>query len=193
MSNSVRLHRRQPTRLPSPWDSPGNNTGVGCHFLLQWMKVKSESEVAQSCLTPSDPTDCSLPGSSIHGIFQARVLERVAIAFSDKQLEILTNYMLHPTLVYLYIINSGYLPRVIILEHIFHYIYFLKNLFLTVIALYLLFTMFLPQRRYPTFKVKGGSLEELTHIQGKEQWLHFPGATGKRYPKSRVRETQVRQ
>ena len=62
-------HRRQPTRLPRPWDSPGKNTGVGCHFLLQCMKVKSESEVAQSCLTVSDPMDCSLPGSSVHGIF----------------------------------------------------------------------------------------------------------------------------
>ena len=80
MSNSVRPHRRQPTRLPHPWDSPGKNTGVGCHFLLQCMKVKSESEVAQSCLTFSDPMDCSLPGSSIHGIFQARVLEWGAIA-----------------------------------------------------------------------------------------------------------------
>ena len=69
----------QPTRLPRPWDSPGKNTGVGCHFLLQCMKVKSESEVAQSCLTLSDPMDCSLPGSSIHGIFQARVLEWAAI------------------------------------------------------------------------------------------------------------------
>ena len=69
MSNSVRPHRRQPTRLPRPWDSPGKNTGVGCHFLLQCMKVKSESEVAQSCLTSSDPMYCSLPGSSIHGIF----------------------------------------------------------------------------------------------------------------------------
>ena len=66
----------------SPGDSPGKNTGVGCHFLLQCMKVKRESEVVQSCLTPSDPTDCSLAGSSIHGIFQARVLEWVAIAFS---------------------------------------------------------------------------------------------------------------
>ena len=83
MSNSVRPHRRQPTRLPIPWDSPGKNTGVGCHFLLQCMKVKSESEVVQSCPTLSDPMDCSLPGSSIHGIFQARVLEWVAIAFSD--------------------------------------------------------------------------------------------------------------
>ena len=85
MSDSVRSHRRQPTRLPRPWDSPGKNTGVGCHFLLQCVKVKSESEVAQSCPTPSDPMDCSLPGSSIHGIFQARVLEWGAIAFSSPQ------------------------------------------------------------------------------------------------------------
>ena len=70
------------TRLPCPWDSPGKNTGVGCYFLLQCVKVKSESEVAQSCLTLSDPMDCSLPGSSVHGIFQARVLEWDAIAFS---------------------------------------------------------------------------------------------------------------
>ena len=67
MSDSVRLHRRQPTRLPRPWDSPGKNTGVGCHFLLQCMKVKSESEAAQSCPTLSDPMDCSPPGSSVHG------------------------------------------------------------------------------------------------------------------------------
>ena len=82
MSDSVRAQRRQPTRLPCPWDSPGKNTGVGCHFLLQCMKVKSEREVAQSCPTPSDPMDCSLPGSSVHGIFQARVLEWGATAFS---------------------------------------------------------------------------------------------------------------
>ena len=82
MSDSVRPHRPLPTRLPCPWDSPGKNTGVGCHFLLQCMKVKSESEVAQLCLTLSDPMDCSLLGSSIHGIFQARVLEWRAIAFS---------------------------------------------------------------------------------------------------------------
>ena len=75
MSDSVQSHRRQPSRLPHPWDSPGKNTGVGCHFLLQCMKVKSESEVAQSCPTLRDPMDCSPPGSSIHGIFQARVLE----------------------------------------------------------------------------------------------------------------------
>ena len=79
---TVRPHRRQPTRLPRPWDSPGKNTGVGCHFPLQCRKVKSESEVAQSCLTFRDPMDCSLPGSSVHGIFQARVLEWCAIAFS---------------------------------------------------------------------------------------------------------------
>jgi len=90
VSNSVRPHKRQPTRLRHPWDFPGKNTGVGCHFLLQRMKVKSESEVAQSCLTPwtcslpgyqTTPWTCSLPGSSIHGIFQAIVLESVAIAF----------------------------------------------------------------------------------------------------------------
>ena len=75
VSDSVQPHRRQPTRLPHPWESPGKNTGVGCHFLLQHMEVKSESEVVQSCPTLSDPMDCSLPGSSIHGICQPRVLE----------------------------------------------------------------------------------------------------------------------
>ena len=82
MSDSVRPHRWQPTRLLCPWDSPGKNTGVGCHFPLQCMKVKNESEGAQSFPTLSDPMDCSLPGSSIHGIFQARVLEWGATAFS---------------------------------------------------------------------------------------------------------------
>ena len=75
-------HRRQPTRLLCPWDSPDKNTGVDCYFLLQCMKVKSEGEEAQSCLTLSDLMDCGLPGPSIHGIFQARVLEWGAIAFS---------------------------------------------------------------------------------------------------------------
>ena len=84
MSYPVRPHRWQPIGLPHPWDSPGKNTGVGRHFLLQCMKVKSASEVAQSCPTLSDPMDCSLPGSSIHGIFQARVLEWGAIAFSGR-------------------------------------------------------------------------------------------------------------
>ena len=82
VSDSVRPHRWQPTRLLCPWDSPGKNTGVGCHFLLQCIKVKSESEIPQSCPTFSNPMDCSLWDSSIHGIFQARVLEWVAIAFS---------------------------------------------------------------------------------------------------------------
>ena len=79
-------------QAPPPWDSPGKNMGVGCHFLLQCMKVKSESEVAQSCPTRHDPTDCSLPGSSAHGIFQARVLEWVAIAFSDQEFRV-TKYL----------------------------------------------------------------------------------------------------
>ena len=85
VSDSVQPHRRQPTRLPRPWDSPGKNTGVGCHFLLQCMEVKSEREVTQSCPTLSNPMDCSLPGSSVHGIFQAGVLEWGAIAFSREQ------------------------------------------------------------------------------------------------------------
>ena len=85
MSDSVQPHRRQPTRFPHPWDSLGKNTGVHCHFLLQCMKVKSESEVAQSCPTLSDPMGCSLPGSSVHGIFQATVLELDAIAFSTRE------------------------------------------------------------------------------------------------------------
>ena len=82
MSDSMRPHRRQPTRLHRPWHSPSKKTGVGCHFLLQCIKVKSESEATQSCLTLSDCMDCSPPGSSVHGIFQARVLEWGAIAFS---------------------------------------------------------------------------------------------------------------
>jgi len=91
VSDSVRPHKRQPTRLPRPWDSPGKNTGAGCHFLLQCMKVKSESKVAQSCPTLSDLMDCSLPGSSVHGVCQARVLEWVAIAFSCRCLWLITN------------------------------------------------------------------------------------------------------
>ena len=83
MSDSVQPHRRQPNRLLYPWDSPGKNTGVGCHFLLQCMKVKIESEVAQSCPTLCDPMDCSPPGSSVHGFLQARVLEWVAISFRN--------------------------------------------------------------------------------------------------------------
>ena len=82
-------HRQQPSKLPIPWDSQGKNTGVGCHFLLQCMKVKNESEVAQSCPTLSDPMDCSLPGSFVHRIFQARVLEWVAVAFSVEKYNLL--------------------------------------------------------------------------------------------------------
>ena len=99
MSDSVQPHRRQPTRLPHPWDSPGKSTGVGCHFLLQCMKVKSESEVAQSCSTLSNPMNCSPPGSSVHGIFQARVLELVAIAFSKESYTANTN-SLEPNSIY---------------------------------------------------------------------------------------------
>ena len=83
MSNPLRPHGLQPTMLLCPWDFPGKNTRVGCHFLLPCMKVKSESEVTQSCPTLSNPMDCSLPCSSVHGIFQARVLEWAAIAFSN--------------------------------------------------------------------------------------------------------------
>ena len=104
MSDYVRPHRRQPARLRHPWDSPGKNTGVGCHFLLQCLKVKGESKVTQSCPTLCDPMDCSLPGSSIHGIFQARVLEWGAIAFSGRDwqdiLKVMKEKNLHPRLPY---------------------------------------------------------------------------------------------
>ena len=93
MSDSVRPHTRQPTRLRHPWDSLGKNTGVGCHFLLQCMKGKSESEVAQSCPTLSNSMDCSPPGSSVHGIFQARILEWVAIAFFIISLDISKSFI----------------------------------------------------------------------------------------------------
>ena len=82
MSDSVRPQRRKTTRVPCPWNSPGKNTGVGCHFLLQCVRVKSEREVTQLYPTLSDPMDYSPPGSSTHGIFQARVLEWGATAFS---------------------------------------------------------------------------------------------------------------
>ena len=82
MSDSLKPCRWQPTRLPRPWDSPGKNTGVGCHFLLQCMKVKSESGVAQSCPTLCNPMDCSPPVSSVHEVLQTRILEWVAMLFS---------------------------------------------------------------------------------------------------------------
>ena len=83
----------QSTRLPCPWDFPGKNIAVGCHFLLQCMKVKSESEVAQQCATRRDPTDCSLPASSTRGIFQAGVLEWVAIVYSPSYVATITEYI----------------------------------------------------------------------------------------------------
>ena len=83
MSDSVQPHRRQPTRLPCPWDSPGKNTGVGCHVFLRCMKVKSQREAAQSCPTLRDPMDCSPPGSPIPGILQARTLEWDVSPYSD--------------------------------------------------------------------------------------------------------------
>ena len=118
MSDSVRPHRWQPTRLPCPWDSQGKSTGVGCHFLLQCMKGKSESEVTQSCPILSDPMDCSPPGSSIHGIFQARVLEWGAIAFSASL----------PRSSYLYIKSYKFLflppPNLVISLHLHHQCFF---------------------------------------------------------------------
>ena len=106
MSDPVLSHRWQPTRLSHPWDSPGKNTGVGCHFLLQCVKVKSESEVAQSCPTLSDPMDCSLPGSSVHGSFQTRVLEWGAIAFSIVVYYIAFKYVLIDVISLFHILSS---------------------------------------------------------------------------------------
>ena len=96
MSDSARPHRGQPTRLPRPWDSPGKNTGLGCRFLLQCMNVKSESEVAQSCLTLCDLMHCNPPGSSVHRIFQARALEWGAIAFSVPKITLVEYNNLNP-------------------------------------------------------------------------------------------------
>ena len=118
MSDSVRPHRRQPTRLPCPWDSPGKNTGVGCHFLLQCMKVKSESEVAQSCPTPSDPMDCSLSGSSVHGIFQARVLEWGAIAFSSSSPRVWIYLCKHRHIVPQCSASHGPPPKLCLVSHL---------------------------------------------------------------------------
>ena len=107
VSNSVQPHRPQPTRLPRPWDSPGKNTGVVCHFLLQCMKVKSESEIAQWFPTLSNPMDCSPPGSSVHGIFQARGLEWGAIAFSNTYIHMYINvYICNRMYVYIYIYKT---------------------------------------------------------------------------------------
>ena len=129
MSDSVRLYRRQPIRLPHPWDSPGKNTGVGCHFLLQCMKVKSESEVAQSCLTLSDPVDCSPPSSSIHGIFQARVLTMITNCSNGIQIYfIVTWFVLNLQLISLITIPAK-IQQDIMSEAIYFFRkYILKNL-----------------------------------------------------------------
>ena len=111
MSNSMRPHRRQPSRLPHPWDSPGKKTGVGFHFLLQCMEVKSQSEVAQPCPTLCNPMECSLPGSSVHEIFQVRVLEWGAIAFYNHDF----NFALYSWLVILNIFSCAFLPFVYLL------------------------------------------------------------------------------
>ena len=98
MSDSVQPHRRQLTRLRRPWDSPGKNTGVGCHFLLQCMKVKSESEVTQSCLTLSDPMDCSPPGSSSYGFSRQEYGSGVPLP-SPNELTVVTNFPTTHTLI----------------------------------------------------------------------------------------------
>ena len=121
MSDSVRPHRRQPTQLLCPWDSPGKNTGVGCHFLLQCMKGKSESEVAQSCPTLSDPMDCSLPGSSVHGIFQARVLEWGAISFSfDVLISAIKSVTTYPFVILLLSLPSPIPPQFLLCEELLY-------------------------------------------------------------------------
>ena len=121
MSDSVRPQRQQPTRLPRPWDSPGKNTGVGCHFLLQCMKGKSESEVTQSCPTLSNPMDCSLPDCSFHGIFQARVLELGAIAFSVPSFLPDTKLLVENSFSFMFLMCSYY--NALALCNFFHYFY----------------------------------------------------------------------
>ena len=111
MSDSVWPHRRQPTRLLRPWDSLGKNTGVGCYFLLQCMKVKSESEVSQSCPTLSDPMDCSLPGSSIHGIFQASTAVGCFFQFVLADTE-----AIRPLEVYALSIGQAFIPSHLLLK-----------------------------------------------------------------------------
>ena len=117
MSDSVQPHRRQPTRLPCPWDSPGKNTGVGCHSLLQCMKVKSESEVTQSSLTLSYPMDCSPSGSSAHGIFQARVLEWTILVMLKSPTINIFHPPLHPHI-------FSFTAKILVFAH---YLLFLKS------------------------------------------------------------------
>ena len=105
----MRPHRRQLTRLPRPWDSPGKNTGVGCHFLLQCMKVKSESEVAQSYPTLSDPMDCSLPGSSAHGISRQEYWSGVPLPSPQASLSIINSQSLHKFMLIELVLRSNHL------------------------------------------------------------------------------------
>ena len=107
VSNSVRPHRWHPTRLPHPWDFPDKNTGVGCYFLLRCMKVKSESEVIQSCPTLSDPMNCSLPGSSVHGIIQARVLEWDAMPSPTRCKQNETIRITHCLKLHIFLVSHG--------------------------------------------------------------------------------------
>ena len=136
-----------PPGSPVPWDSPGKNTEVGCHFLLQCMKVKRESEVAQSCLTLSDPKDCSLPGSSVHGIFQARVLEWGATAFSARGLWqypklssffsfilFVSSYFHHSIFQLIYLFSASFTPLICSIVSLISVIV----LFVTVYSLFLL-------------------------------------------------------
>ena len=129
MSSSVRPQRRQPIRLPHPWDSPGKNTGVDHHFLLQCMKVKSECEVTQFCATLSDPMDCSLPGSTIHGIFEARVLEGGATAFSNRPLSLFQLFS-----VYFLSVVSNWVNCIDLLSNLLICLYVISTLLLTLFA-----------------------------------------------------------
>ena len=115
MSNSVRLHRRQPTRLRCPWDSPGKNTGVGCHFLLQCMKVKSESEVVQSCPTLRNRMDCNPPGSSVHGIFPGKSTGVGAIAFSGLVPDLRVNAFNFSLLRIMFAVGLSYMAFIMLL------------------------------------------------------------------------------
>ena len=119
MSDSVRPRRWQSIRFPCPWDSPGKNTGVCCHFFLQSMKGKSESEITQLCLTLSDPMDCCLPSSSIHGIFQARVLEWSAIAFSESTIFLYKQNEMHVLFFFSKLLSISTLFLIIIIHDLF--------------------------------------------------------------------------
>ena len=162
MSDSVRPHIWQPTRLPCPWDSPGKNNGVGRHFLLQCMKVKSESEVTQLCPTPSDPMDCSPPGSSVHGIFQARVLEWGAIVFSELLPQILTFPYIYMSHFHNLFLNIIFIIWCLLCVHFLCFGFLFSNLFTYCIDLFLLVYYFyntlFPPEKILTWITKADSL-----------------------------------